>query len=68
MVNLIANLQSKQISLNEGDASEIVFGIAKGLKFLHSNGIIHRDLKLGRIFFGFAYINRAYHVGLNHQF
>lgn len=32
-------------------AKEIVLGIAKGLSFLHSNGIIHRDIKPANILF-----------------
>lgn len=38
-------------NLSLSKAKEIILGIAKGLSFLHENGIIHRDIKPANILF-----------------
>ena len=32
------------------EIQSFIYGIVKGLKYLHGKSIIHRDLKLGNIF------------------
>ena len=43
-------LLRSRLELTTPEIQSIVYGICNGIKYLHSRGIIHRDLKLGNIF------------------
>jgi len=47
--NLFQYLKDREFTLSEKRTRAIIYELAQGIKYIHSHGIIHRDLKLENI-------------------
>ncbi|XBW34726.1 hypothetical protein QEN19_000293 [Hanseniaspora menglaensis] len=61
--SLMDLMKTKKIIL-EQDAKNMTVQICAGIKYLHQEGIIHRDLKLGNVFFNEDYVLKIGDFGL----
>ena len=61
--SLMDLMKTKKIIL-EQDAKNLTVQICAGIKYLHQEGIIHRDLKLGNVFFNEDYVLKIGDFGL----